>query len=438
MSHTTVTRRSLIASAVALLGLGLIPNAALADPTTEELQAQLEEARSQLEAMGNSLASYQNELASQSEALEVTRSDIFNTETQISETQTQLDAAKAVLSGRMSDSYKAGAGSTLDILLGAKSVEELASRVYYLDKLSESDAATIAQVNALATQLQQQHDSLVAQQEDQEAKIEETQKNLDDYQVEVAAAQSYYASLDGQVQERLAQEAAEEAARQAEEREPSAGAQNTGIANAVTTIQESTSNQGTSQQAPVDDDADAEEPDDGDTAQETPEPDSEPDSEPEPEPEPDSEPDPEPEPEPEPEPDTSSPGVSHPGIVSCAASLIGKPYKQWWTGVNYGPDADGYDCCGLVATAYRLAGYSLPAYQAPVASIMASIQSRGNWKSCNLSNYQSVLAPGDVIVCSTGHVAIYAGGNQMIHAPAPGGYVCYATVYACIGGGFGG
>ena len=69
---------------------------------------------------------------------------------------------------------------------------------------------------------------------------------------------------------------------------------------------------------------------------------------------------------------------------------------------------------------------------------MASIQARGNWKDCNISNYQSVLAPGDVLVCSTGHVAIYAGGNQMIHAPSLGQYVCYATVYSCIGGGFGG
>ena len=66
------------------------------------------------------------------------------------------------------------------------------------------------------------------------------------------------------------------------------------------------------------------------------------------------------------------------------------------------------------------------------------VKGRGNWKDCNLSNYSSVLSAGDIIFCSTGHVAIYAGGSSMIHAPSPGGHVCYATVYACIGGGFGG
>ena len=170
MPDTCISRRSLFASAaVALLGLGLVPRAASADPTTEELQAQLEEARRQLASMGDTLASYQNELASQTEALEVTRSDIYSTEEQIKQTQSQLDEAKAILSGRMSVSYKAGAASTLEVLLGSTSVEELVSRVYYLDKLNEVDAATIAQVNALSAQLTQQHDSLLAQQGDQAA-----------------------------------------------------------------------------------------------------------------------------------------------------------------------------------------------------------------------------------------------------------------------------
>ena len=111
-----------------------------------------------------------------------------------------------------------------------------------------------------------------------------------------------------------------------------------------------------------------------------------------------------------------------------------EPLKEMYRVIK----TEGYDCCGVVSTAYHLCGYSYPAYQAPVLSIMNSIKSRGNWKDCNLSNYQSVLVPGDVIIVTTGHVAIYAGGNQMIHAPLPGQYVCYATVYSCIGGGFGG
>ena len=117
--------------------------------------------------------------------------------------------------------------------------------------------------------------------------------------------------------------------------------------------------------------------------------------------------------------------------------MLGKPYKQWTAGVNYGVGADGYDCCGLVATAYHMSGYSLP-YQTTVVGLMNYIKARGNWKQCDSSNYQSVLAPGDCIFTSMGHIAVYAGGNQLIHAPYVGAYVCYGRVYNCIGGGFGG
>ena len=399
MKNAKMTRRAFFATAAsAAVWLGLMPRVAFADPSSEELQAQLDAARAELDALGNTLSAMQADLADQTNALETTRSDIFDLETQIQETEAQLDEAKATLAGRMRDSYKDGAGSALDVILGAASIEELVSRVYYLDKLGEADAETIATVNALAQQLTQQKDDLEDQQAEQEAQIAQTEASLADYEAQVATAQSYYNSLDSQVQEALAREAAEEAARaaaQAQQSQQEEGGNgnsttntgNGGLSNAVDTIQGS------------------------EGVQTTPS---------------------------EPIPPANPSTGAHPAVVSCAASLIGKPYMKWWEGTNYGPNAAGYDCCGLVATAYRMAGYSYPAYGAPVSSIVATLKARGNWKSCNLSNYQSVLQPGDVLVEHMGHVAIYAGGNQIIHAPNVGQYVCYSTVRGVIGGGFGG
>ena len=415
MNTTKMTRRAFFATAAsAAVWLGLAPRAALAEPSSEELQAQLEAARAELDQLGNTLASMQAELTEQTNALETTRSDIFDLETQIQETENELDEAKATLAGRMRDSYKDGAGSALDIILGATSVEELVSRVYYLDKLGEADAETIATVNALAQQLTQQKSDLEDQQAEQEAQIAQTEDSLADYEAQVASAQSYYNSLDSQVQEALEREAAEEAAAAAAAaaeqaaREQESGSSsddgstgntgtnpststntNTGggISNAIETVQGS------------------------EGVQDTPT---------------------------EPIPPANTSAGAHPAVVSAAASLIGKPYMKYWEGTNYGPDAAGYDCCGLVATAYHMAGYSYPAYGAPVSSIVATLKARGNWKSCDLSNYQSVLQPGDVLVEHMGHVAIYAGGNQIIHAPNVGQYVCYSTVTGVIGGGFGG
>lgn len=411
MNSKTMTRRALLASAgIAATWAGLLPRTAWADPSSEQLQAQLDQARAELEGMGDKLASLQQALMDTNEALESTRSQVTETQDRIDETTAELEAKRQTLSGRMRSSYKSGADSTLDLILGSTSVEELVSRIYYLDKVNDADADAIDEVRALTEALEQQKADLEQQQSDQEAHAEEVQQNLDSYQSEVDRAQSYYNSLDSQVQEALAKEAAEQAAKQAQDGMTSGG----GVASAVSTVENTNSAQGNGGVANTENATNSNAApshtgggsnggsSSSDTTTETP-----------------------------------SKGSAHPGIVSNAAQFLGYPYKRYTQGVNYGPDADGFDCCGLVATAYHMAGYSLP-YATTVGGLMSYIKGRGNWKSCNLSNYQDVLAVGDVIFCSSGHVAIYAGGSTMIHAPVPGAYVCYANVYACIGGGFGG
>lgn len=418
MTNQNLTRRALLASAgIATTWAGLLPDIAWADPSASQLQAQLDQARADLNSMGDQLATLQNALSTTTEALEATRSQVTETQEKIDATSAELEQKRGVLSGRMRSAYKGGSETALDVILGSTSVEDLVSRVYYLDKVNESDANAIDEVRSLTEQLQQQMSDLESQQSEQEAQAEEAQQNLSSYESEVERAQGYYNSLDSQVQETLAKEAAEEAARQAGQ--ASHGATAGGISNAVSTVENTnaaqnnggvanTDNATNKGNAPAQDQTKpsaGEEPNGGGAS----------------------------------DSDTTAPskGSAHPGIVSCTAQFLGYPYKSYYQGVNYGPDADGFDCCGLVATAYHLAGYSLP-YATTVGGLMSYIKGRGNWKSCNLSNYQDVLAVGDVIFCSPGHVALYAGGTSMIHAPVPGKYVCYANVYACIGGGFGG
>ena len=40
----------------------------------------------------------------------------------------------------------------------------------------------------------------------------------------------------------------------------------------------------------------------------------------------------------------------------------------------------------------------------------------------------SDIQPGD-LVCYPGHVAIYYGNGQIVHAPAPGRYIEYGSLY---------
>lgn len=99
---------------------------------------------------------------------------------------------------------------------------------------------------------------------------------------------------------------------------------------------------------------------------------------------------------------STSTGATGSAIASYACQFVGNPYVYGGTSLT-----NGADCSGFVQSVYKHFGYSL--------SRTAAAQA-GNGTSVSLSNLQ----PGDLLFYKNGggigHVAIYIGGGQIVHA----------------------
>jgi cell wall-associated NlpC family hydrolase len=102
---------------------------------------------------------------------------------------------------------------------------------------------------------------------------------------------------------------------------------------------------------------------------------------------------------------TVAPPSQYGGVVGIAMRYLGTQYV--WGGASPG----GFDCSGLVAYVYSQVGVSLPHYTG------------AQW-NVGLPVSRSDLQPGDLVFFDgLGHVGIYIGGGQFIHAPHTGDVV---------------
>jgi cell wall-associated NlpC family hydrolase len=98
--------------------------------------------------------------------------------------------------------------------------------------------------------------------------------------------------------------------------------------------------------------------------------------------------------------------------VNTAMAQLGDPYA--WAGA--GPNA--FDCSGLTQFAWKAAGVNLP-HSSAAQSRMGTPVNRAD------------LRPGDLVFFyGTGHVGIYIGNNQVVHAPTTGDVVKVTNVDA--------
>lgn len=419
MSHAYVRSAARLSVTAGLAGILLAagaPVAAFAEPESD-----LDSARSQLEQIGSEVSDLQDDLAKQTDKLN-------QTEYEIGEKEKELTDAQKKLSGRVTSDYKHGGMDLVSVFTGVTDFDDLISRVFYMDKVSEKS-------NEVITNVRDIRNELTTRKLEQEKNITETQQKVDSLNEQHRAASDLVSSLSESEQKALREEAEDNSALQvaveASEAGEIAGGTGSDAATTESAANEAastTSNSGgstssdsgasnsnsssnTNAQTPSSNggstntgntntgsnDQDASDQVSSNTNQNRPSQGQNnnqttvtPDPEPQPEPEP--EPTPTPTPDPEPSYDASTGNA----VVDRAYSKLGCEYV--WGACS--PTA--FDCSGFVS-------YCLTGSYTRLGTTYTFL----GWQQ--VSNPQ----PGDVCTSSY-HCGIYIGNGQMIHASTYG------------------
>lgn len=345
-------------------------------PAFADTQSDLAAAQSQLAQIGREYQQLQNDLQKAAQDLESTKG-------KIAETSDKLTVAQETLSSSASFDYKTGGAKLSTVVLGATNFSDLISRVFYMNKLSDAQAAAIRDVKSLKDQLE-------SEQSEQEQRLDETQQQVDATAANQQQAQSLVNSLSAEVKAELEAKAAQDAALaaglQSSDDATNAPAGGSISGNTDSGKKDNDESKGTDGGS------------NGGTVAPAPSP----------------APAPEPKPEPKPQPSKPSGGNSSLPQNPTGSSPIAVALQYQGAPYVYGgksPAAGGFDCSGLVYYAYKQCGISIPGDS---DSQMAYIKGNGFF-----TTDINQLSYGD-LVFFPGHVGFYVGNGQIYGARRPG------------------
>ena len=301
------------------------------------------------------------ELASTIEAWNYANIELDSIDSDLEKNARHLVAAKKSLvvaqkriAKRLRDLYVNGNGdSTLEVLLGARSLDDIVSRLDAIERVSGQDARVLRAVKQFKREVETSRARLQEARSDQARIVAAQAAQKASIEAHMAERAQMLASVQDEIQELQAEERrrAAEAATQARARLAAQQA----AAQAATTYTDPYS-----------------EPAFTDIPTGAPLPD----------------------------------GTAASQVVAIALQYLGTPYV--WGGDS---PAEGFDCSGLVSFVYAQIGIYLPHHA-------ASMYNHGTPVS------YSELAQGDLVFFNgLGHMGMYIGGGQFVHAPHTGDVV---------------
>ena len=196
-----LTLRVLSVGLVFALSIAAMPaGAAPATSSLQDARQQAASARAKLASMRNDLAAGMDSYSAASDDLAQTRAQIAENSKQLAAVDASLKHGQTVLGSQARFLYRTGGAGFVDVLLGAQSFDDFASRLSVLTDIASQDASLVdslkvkrAESVRLRTQLQQREVKQASELAAVTAKRRSVQSNID-------RQQAYLDSLSAQVQ----------------------------------------------------------------------------------------------------------------------------------------------------------------------------------------------------------------------------------------------
>jgi cell wall-associated NlpC family hydrolase len=321
---------------------------AFADPSVTSKRAQAQQVMGQLQHLSDSLERARSQYYASTQQLAKIQNDLRVNGRELKIAKHNLKRSQRVIAQRLVTLYTSDQASTLEVVLGARSLDDMISRMDSAKSITSLDARVLSQVKTFRHAVKRNHELLARARVAQQRVVSDRAAAKSSIESQIGRQSSLLASIKGEIARIVAADRARQLQMAA------VAQQRLAVAHRVASSQETVV--GASVIAPQ--------------AQ-----------------------------------TVVAPPSSHSGAASAALSQLGTPYV--WAGSQPG----GFDCSGLVMWAFAQVGVGLPhssyaqySYGVPVS--------------------RDQLQAGDLVFFDgLGHVGIYIGGDQFVHAPHSGDVV---------------
>lgn len=341
----------------------------------DSVNSQIADIESQQSSLQSEIDKVDSDLVDVLVSLDLISDQIDQKKVELAQAESDLAAAKEkeaeqydAMKNRIRYMYENGESSFLDAFVGAQSFADVLNKVENFSKVYDYDRNllveyqnTKTEVANLVTQVEEEKKDL----EENQATYQEQQKNLEEMKAQKSSQMSDFENQLAQAQSLAAQYKQTVAEQNAIIAQKLAEAQTVKTSTAgVSNVANNNSSSGSKSESKKSSDSDS-----GNSNSESSSSDS----------------------------SSSSSGSA---VASYGCQFVGNPYV--WGGESL---TNGADCSGFVKSVYGHFGVSLPHSSGALTGVGRAVST-------------SDMQPGD-IVCYSGHVAIYIGGGQIVHASSP-------------------